>query len=65
MGAPWEHLPTLCGSYGQGHWGSGQHLPSLSFIQLAILSSAMPELCFSSSGGVCVCVRVCREPLYL
>ena len=30
-----------------------------------ILSSAVPELWFSSSGGVCVCVRVCREPLYL
>ena len=30
-----------------------------------ILSSALPELWFSSSGGVCVCVRVCREPLYL
>ena len=29
------------------------------------LSSAVPELWFSSSGGVCVCVRVCREPLYL
>ena len=30
-----------------------------------ILSSAVPELWFSSSGGVCVCMRVCREPLYL
>ena len=29
------------------------------------LSSAVPKLWFSSSGGVCVCVRVCREPLYL
>ena len=29
------------------------------------LSSAVPELWFSSSGGVCVCMRVCREPLYM
>ena len=30
-----------------------------------ILSSAVPELWFCSSGGVCVCMRVCSEPLYL
>ena len=29
------------------------------------LSSAVLELWFCSSGGVCVCVRVCSEPLYL
>ena len=29
------------------------------------LSSAVPELWFCSSGGVCVRVRVCSEPLYL
>ena len=29
------------------------------------LSSAVPELWFCSSGGVCVCMRVCSEPLYL
>ena len=29
------------------------------------LSSAVPELWFCSSGGVCVRMRVCSEPLYL
>ena len=30
-----------------------------------ILSSAVPELWFCSSGGVCVRMRVCSEALYL
>ena len=29
------------------------------------LSSAVPELWFCSSGGVCVRMRVCSEALYL
>ena len=35
------------------------------FYVLTILSSAVPELWFCSSGGMCVCMRVCGEPLYL
>ena len=46
-------LPRNCFKCGQpGHWASN-------------LSSAVPELWFCSSGGVCVCMRVCSEPLYL
>ena len=34
-------------------------------VNLLTLSSAVPELWFCSSGGVCVRMRVCSEPLYL
>ena len=40
---------------------------NVSFLPTSLwnLSSAVPELWFGSSGGVSVCVHVCREPLYL
>ena len=51
-----------CHSY-LASFSQSQNIPQMA--EMLILSSAVPELWFCSSGGVCVRMRVCSEPLYL